>query len=67
MKKILTQAIKIYQAAVSPLLGHNCRFYPTCSEYCIISIEKYGAKGLLKCAARVARCNPWNKGGADLP
>ena len=68
MKKILAKAIRAYQIAVSPLLGQNCRFYPSCSEYCLVSIEKYGAvKGTLKCVRRIARCNPWGKGGCDLP
>jgi len=51
---------------ISPLLGRNCRFVPSCSEYCITAIEKYGvAKGLWRGMKRIARCNPWNKGGRD--
>jgi hypothetical protein len=43
-----------------------CRFQPTCSEYAIKAIEKYGLlKGILKACWRILRCNPWNKGGID--
>lgn len=43
-----------------------CRFQPTCSEYAIKAIEKYGLiKGTLKACWRILRCNPWNKGGID--
>ncbi len=68
--------IKIYQKTISPDHGlfksyfpHGyCRFYPTCSEYGHQSIKKYGLlKGLPKTIWRILRCNPWNKGGVDLP
>jgi len=50
---------------INPRCG--CRFYPSCSEYCIKSIEKYGVvKGLLKGVGRILRCNPFNGGGIDL-
>ncbi|MED5576188.1 MAG: membrane protein insertion efficiency factor YidD, partial [Planctomycetota bacterium] len=49
-------------------LGANCRFHPSCSQYTIEAIEKYGVvRGILKGAYRILRCNPWNPGGDDPP
>lgn len=68
MKVIFLKLIKFYQKFISPLLGSRCRFYPTCSRYSYTSIEKYGViKGTWKGFKRILRCNPWNKGGVDLP
>jgi len=65
---LILKTIKIYQKFISPILGKNCRFYPSCSEYSYQAIKKYGAtKGLILSFFRVLRCNPWNKGGIDLP
>jgi len=65
---LILKTIKIYQKFISPILGKNCRFYPSCSEYSYQVIKKYGAtKGLILSFWRVLRCNPWNKGGIDLP
>ena len=70
----LTKLIKFYQKTLSFdhgvfsfLFPHGyCRFYPTCSDYGIQAIEKYGViKGSAKTAWRILRCNPWNKGGFD--
>ncbi|MEA3293181.1 MAG: membrane protein insertion efficiency factor YidD [Patescibacteria group bacterium] len=67
-KQIILKSIKFYQNFFSPLLGKHCRFWPTCSEYTIKSIEKYGiTKGSFKGFKRVLRCNPFNQGGIDLP
>jgi len=68
VKTFFIKVIKIYQKYISPIKGQSCRFYPTCSEYAILSIEKYGVvKGLLKAVWRVLRCNPFSKGGVDYP
>lgn len=73
-KIIVIALIKIYQKTLSfdhglfkKLFPYGfCRFYPTCSEYAISAIEKYGLiKGGLKALWRIIRCNPWNKGGHD--
>ena len=67
-KKFILQAIKFYQSFISPHFGKVCRFYPSCSEYCLIMIKKYGlAKGLREGAKRILKCHPWNPGGVDLP
>lgn len=66
MKKICIKLIEFYQKAISPWLGHNCKYYPTCSEYAKLAIEKYGAaKGIIKSIKRILRCNPFSKGGYD--
>ncbi|MBN1298889.1 MAG: membrane protein insertion efficiency factor YidD [Actinobacteria bacterium] len=66
MKKALIFIIKIYKKFISPMLPKSCRFYPTCSEYAIDAINKYGVlKGSIKSIYRILRCNPFNKGGYD--
>ncbi len=68
MKKIFILAIKGYQKFISPVLPHSCRYYPSCSSYAILAVEKYGIiKGSLKAAWRILRCNPLSKGGVDYP
>ncbi|MBR0131338.1 MAG: membrane protein insertion efficiency factor YidD [Firmicutes bacterium] len=66
MKGLLCRGIRFYQRKISPHLGDRCKFYPTCSEYALQAIEKYGAlKGSLKAIWRILRCNPVSKGGYD--
>ena len=60
--------IKAYRVLVSPLLGKRCRFYPTCSEYALAVVQKYGWwSGSVKSVRRLLKCHPWNPGGVDLP
>ena len=67
-KKIIKAIVKGYQVFLSPSLGRNCRFYPSCSSYALAAMDKYGfLKGILKTMIRVLRCHPFNKGGVDLP
>lgn len=55
-----------YQRLISPMTPASCRLYPCCSEYGVRAVRRHGAaKGTLLTAARLARCNPWNKGGID--
>jgi hypothetical protein len=66
MRLILVKIIKLYQKFISPMFPPSCRFYPTCSEYAVQAISKYGAvKGGIKAVWRILRCNPFNKGGFD--
>ena len=79
MKKLLILIIKFYRRFLSPIKGllihilspssgehAGCRFYPTCSEYAIEAVEKYGIiKGSIMAVKRILRCNPFNKGGYD--
>lgn len=69
MKNLLIKLIKGYQRYISPLKGRpTCRFYPSCSQYAVLAIKKYGAvKGSLKAIWRLLRCNPFSKGGIDYP
>jgi putative membrane protein insertion efficiency factor len=60
--------VRVYQYTLSPLIGRQCRFHPTCSNYMIGAIEKYGAlHGLVRGIRRIARCHPWHPGGVDPP
>lgn len=57
-----------YQLLVSPLLGRHCRFEPTCSQYFIEAVRKYGAlRGAWRGTLRILRCHPWHPGGYDPP
>ena len=66
MKKILIKMIRFYQKAISPYKFSHCIYIPTCSEYTIEAIEKYGGlKGSWMGLKRILRCNPFAKGGYD--
>lgn len=66
MKRLLIGLIRVYQYALSPLMGRSCRYAPTCSEYTVEAIRKYGAiKGGWLGAKRIGRCHPWHPGGYD--
>ena len=58
--------IKLYQIFLSPILGKNCRFNPTCSNYCKEAISVYGIKnGLTLSIKRISKCHPWGNMGED--
>ena len=68
--KIITHPIiviiKFYQFFISPILGQNCRYLPTCSEYSIQSIKKFGIfKGTFLSLKRISKCHPWGNHGYD--
>lgn len=66
MTRLLIRLIKLYQKYISPGLGNYCKYYPSCSQYMIDALEKYGLIiGLLKGIWRILRCNPFSKGGYD--
>ncbi|MCJ7579417.1 MAG: membrane protein insertion efficiency factor YidD [Candidatus Aminicenantes bacterium] len=66
MKKIALALIKGYKILISPLMGRNCRFYPTCSEYTHEAIQKHGLfKGILLGTRRLLKCHPFHAGGVD--
>lgn len=67
MTWLLTSLIRLYQMLVSPLLGPSCRYYPSCSRYALVAIERHGAlRGSWLALRRLARCHPWTPGGVDL-
>lgn len=66
MKIFILRFIKFYQKNISPLKKPCCRYIPTCSEYAIISIERFGVfRGSIMALCRILRCNPFVKGGYD--
>lgn len=66
MKKILTALIRFYQKAISPHTKAHCKYYPTCSQYGLEAIERFGAlKGSGLALWRILRCNPFSSGGYD--
>ncbi len=67
MRNLIIFLIKIYQKIISPILGKNCRFYPTCSCYGIEALEKHGTiKGSYLTIKRILKCNPFHTGGVDF-
>lgn len=68
MRRLLIAAIRAYQRWLSPLLGGQCRFLPSCSEYAALAIEEWGPiRGSLLAGWRLLRCQPFSAGGLDLP
>jgi len=66
MRQLAVFLIRLYQWTVSPLLGPRCRFYPSCSQYALEAITRFGVlKGTGLGLVRLLRCNPWNLGGYD--
>lgn len=66
MKKCLIALIRLYRRYISPMKAPCCKYVPTCSQYAIIAIERYGVlKGGVLAVWRILRCNPFAKGGYD--
>ncbi len=67
MKRVLIAFVRFYQRAISPYKGGSCcKYIPTCSNYAIEAIERFGAvKGFFLAAYRILRCNPFSRGGYD--
>ncbi len=63
---LLALLVRTYQWTIRPLIGGNCRFYPSCSDYAIEALAAHGAwRGALLAGWRILRCNPWVRGGYD--
>ena len=68
MRTLFTAPIRVYQRVISPALPARCRYYPTCSQYAVGAIRRYGVlRGLVLAGWRVLRCNPLSNGGVDRP
>ena len=66
MRHVATFLIRIYQWTVSPLLGPTCRFHPSCSNYALEAINRFGMlRGGWLTVRRLGRCHPWHPGGFD--
>ncbi|MCA9075377.1 MAG: membrane protein insertion efficiency factor YidD [Planctomycetaceae bacterium] len=65
---LLIGCVRLYQRFISPLLGPTCRFHPSCSEYFIGAVRKYGAiSGTCRGIWRICKCHPFHPGGYDPP
>jgi uncharacterized protein len=66
MKQLVILILKTYKKFISPVLPPSCRFYPTCSEYAVEAVSRFGViKGGLLSVKRLLRCNPYCRGGFD--
>ena len=66
MRALAIALIRLYQWTISPLLGRNCRFHPSCSQYALEAIERFGIlRGSWLAVTRIGRCHPWHPGGYD--
>jgi putative membrane protein insertion efficiency factor len=65
-RRVVGALLRLYQQVVSPLYPPSCRFYPSCSQYALVAVERHGVvRGAGLAAWRLLRCNPWNAGGVD--
>jgi putative membrane protein insertion efficiency factor len=68
LRVLAVAPVRLYQRAISPALPQRCKYYPSCSEYAVQSIRRFGIlRGLVLAAWRLLRCNPWSHGGVDFP
>ncbi len=66
MRQAVLTLLRLYKAVISPVLPSACRFHPTCSEYMMEAVKRYGAgKGVWLGAKRLGKCHPWHPGGLD--
>ena len=64
---ILVAPIRLYQRAISPALPSRCKYHPSCSEYAVQAVRRYGVlRGVVLAGWRLLRCNPWSHGGVDF-
>ena len=67
LQRVLLALVRLYQLTLSPMIGGQCRFYPTCSHYAAGAIRTHGARrGLMLAGKRLAKCHPLHPGGVDL-
>lgn len=65
MRSLVVFLLRLYQKFVSPTLGSGCRYYPSCSQYAIDAVEKYGIGSFFLIIKRIIRCSPLSSGGFD--
>ena len=67
MRAVVIAPIRFYRRFISPALPRRCKYHPTCSEYAVEAVRRYGVlRGAVLAAWRILRCNPWSHGGVDL-
>jgi uncharacterized protein len=67
LRGMLVAPIRLYQRAISPALPARCKYHPSCSEYAVQAVRRYGVlRGLVLAGWRLLRCNPWSHGGVDF-
>jgi uncharacterized protein len=65
-RRLFVLPVRAYQRLVSPLIGQHCKYYPSCSEYAVQAVQRFGIlRGLVLAGWRLLRCNPWSDGGYD--
>jgi len=65
-RSLVTAPIRGYQRLLSPVFGQRCKYYPSCSEYAVQAVQRFGIlRGLVLAGWRLLRCNPWSHGGFD--
>jgi uncharacterized protein len=68
VKHLAIALVRLYRWTVSPLLGTRCKYHPSCSQYALDALRRYGfVKGSILAGWRLLRCNPWSRGGVDYP
>jgi putative membrane protein insertion efficiency factor len=66
LRWVFVLPIRAYQRLISPFLGQHCKYYPSCSEYAVQAVQRFGIlRGLVLAGWRLLRCNPWSDGGYD--
>ena len=64
---LLVAPIRLYQRAISPALPSRCKYHPSCSQYAVEAVRRYGVlRGIVLAGWRLLRCNPWSHGGVDF-
>jgi uncharacterized protein len=67
LRGFLVAPIRVYQRAISPALPARCKYHPSCSEYAVQAVRRYGVlRGVVLAGWRLLRCNPWSHGGVDF-
>ena len=66
LRSVLLAPVRLYQRAISPGLPARCKYHPTCSQYAVDAVRRYGVlRGVVLAAWRLLRCNPWSHGGVE--
>ena len=67
VRTLLVAPIRLYQRAISPALPSRCKYHPSCSQYAVEAVRRYGVlRGIVLAGWRLLRCNPWSNGGVDF-